>query len=171
MQNYKKQEVYELPIAPSPNLPNMKAIYLYPSLCFFEGTELSEGRGTDKPFQQFGYPKMPNGNTTFKPKSIKGVAQYPKLEGKKCKGFDLSILTEDSLRDLRQVNLEWLIETYKNYPKKDKFFKTNFFDKLAGSTELRKQVIAGKSADTIRKTWKTGLLEFKIMRKKYLLYP
>jgi uncharacterized protein YbbC (DUF1343 family) len=171
MENYNRDEEYELPIAPSPNLPNMKAIYLYPSLCFFEGTELSEGRGTDKPFQQFGYPKMPNGNTTFKPKSIKGVAQYPKLEGKKCKGLDLSILTEDSLRNLRQVNLEWLIETYKNYPKKDKFFKTNFFDKLAGSSVLREQVIAGKSATEIRKDWETGLLEFKMMRKKYLLYP
>ena len=108
---------------------------------------------------------------TFTPKSIEGVAKYPKLENKKCKGIDLSELSVDSLRNLGKINLNWLIETYQNYPQKDKFFKADFFDKLAGSTELRKQVIAGKSADTIRKTWKTGLLEFKIMRKKYLLYP
>lgn len=171
MENYTKKDVYELPIAPSPNLPNMKSIYLYPSLCFFEGTEVSEGRGTDKPFQQFGYPKMPNGNTTFKPKSIKGVAQYPKLENKKCKGLDLSILEEDSLRNLQQVNLTWLIDTYQNYPNKDKFFKAKFFDKLAGSSELREQLIAGKSAKEIRDSWQTELIEFKMMRKQYLLYP
>ena len=171
MENYRKSDVYELPVAPSPNLPNMKSIYLYPSLCFFEGTEVSEGRGTDKPFQQFGYPKMPNGNTSFKPKSIPGVAQYPKLENKSCKGVDLSDLSIDSLRNLSQVNLSWLIETYQNYPKKDKFFKTNFFDKLAGSSELRKAIIAGKSATEIRKEWEAGLLEFKVIRKKYLLYP
>lgn len=171
MENYTKSEAYELPVAPSPNLPNMKSIYLYPSLCFFEGTEVSEGRGTDKPFQQFGYPKMPNGNVSFKPKSIKGVAPYPKLEGKKCKGIDLSGLSLDSLRNLQQVNLEWLISVYQEYPKKDKFFKAKFFDKLAGSSELREHIIAGKSATEIRKGWESGLQEFKTMRKKYLFYP
>lgn len=171
MENYDRNQGYELPIPPSPNLPNQKAIYLYPSLCFFEGTEVSEGRGTDKPFQQFGYPKMPNGNTTFKPKSIKGVAQYPKLEGKKCKGVDLSALSEDSLHSMARINLNWLIETYRNYPNKDKFFKANFFDKLAGSSELREQIIAGKTADEIRKSWETDLLKFKMIRKKYLVYP
>lgn len=171
MEDYNHKDVYELPIAPSPNLPNQKAIYLYPSLCFFEGTEVSEGRGTDKPFQQFGYPQMPNGNTSFTPKSIEGVAKNPKLENKKCNGLDLSILSEDSLRNLGQINLNWLIDTYQNYPQKDKFFKANFFDKLAGSSELREQIIAGKSAEEIRKTWEKGLVEFKTMRKKYLIYP
>jgi uncharacterized protein YbbC (DUF1343 family) len=114
---------------------------------------------------------MPNSNVTFKPKSIKGVAPYPKLAGKKCKGIDLSGLSVDSLRNLQKVNLEWLVSTYQDYPDKDKFFKTKFFDKLAGSSVLREQIIAGKSATEIRKTWETGLLEFKMMRKKYLLYP
>lgn len=171
MENYNRNDVYELPIAPSPNLPNQKAIYLYPSLCFFEGTEISEGRGTDKPFQQFGYPKMPNGNTSFTPKSIDGVAKYPKLENKKCNGLDLSTLAEDSLRNLNQINLNWLIDTYNNYPQKDQFFKANFFDKLAGSSALREQIIAGKSAEEIRKTWKVELKKFKTIRNKYLLYP
>lgn len=171
MENYSRKDPYELPIAPSPNLPNQTAIYLYPSLCFFEGTEVSEGRGTDKPFQQFGYPKMPNGNTKFTPKSIEGVAKYPKLGNKKCNGLDLSDIPLDSLRNMRQLNLKWLISTYRSYPEKDEFFKTNFFDKLAGSSELRKQIIAGKTADEIRETWQTELLQFKIKRKRYLIYP
>ncbi len=171
MENYSRKEPYELPIPPSPNLPNQKAIYLYPSLCFFEGTVVSEGRGTDKPFQQFGYPNMPNGNTTYKPKSIYGVAANPKFEGENCSGIDLSDLTIDSLRNLSQLDLDWLIETYKSYPEKEKFFKVNFFDKLAGSSELRKQIIEGKSAEEIKKTWETELLQFKMKRKKYLAYP
>jgi uncharacterized protein YbbC (DUF1343 family) len=171
MESYSHRMEYELPIAPSPNLPNQTAIYLYPSLCFFEGTELSEGRGTDKPFQQFGYPKMPNGNTKFTPKSIDGVANYPKLENKKCNGIDLSEIPLDSLRNMNQLKLEWLISTYQNYPEKDKFFKADFFDKLAGSSELRKQVIAGKTEDEIRANWQKNLEEFKLIREKYLLYP
>ena len=171
MENYNRSDIYHLPIAPSPNLPNQKAIYLYPSLCFFEGTKVSEGRGTDKPFQQFGYPKMPSSNTSFTPKSIEGVAKHPKLENKKCKGIDLSELSVDSLRNLGKINLEWLIETYQSYPQKDKFFKADFFDKLAGSSKLRGQIIAGRSADEIRKTWSADLLQFKARREKYLLYP
>ena len=171
MENYNRSDVYELPIAPSPNLPNQKAIYLYPSLCFFEGTVVSEGRGTDKPFQQFGYPKMPNGNTKFTPKEIKGVVSDPKFKGKECAGIDLSSLTEDSLHNSTKLNLNWLIETYRNYPEKDKFFDKRFFDLLAGSSELREQIIAGKSAEEIRTSWETNLLQFKMMRKKYLLYP
>lgn len=171
MENYNREEEYILPIAPSPNLPNQTAIYLYPSLCFFEGTEVSEGRGTDKPFQQFGYPKMPNGNTKFTPKSIEGVAKYPKLEKKKCNGIDLSEIPLDSLRSMRQLNLEWLISTYQDYPNKDEFFRSKFFDKLAGSSELREQIIAGKSADEIRGTWEEGLEGFGLIREKYLLYP
>jgi uncharacterized protein YbbC (DUF1343 family) len=171
MENYNRADEYILPIAPSPNLPNQTAIYLYPSLCFFEGTEVSEGRGTDKPFQQFGYPKMPNGNTKFTPRSIDGVAKYPKLENKKCNGMDLSSIPLDSLRNTQQVNLQWLISTYQDYPEKDKFFKADFFDKLAGSSELREQIIAGKTTDEIRSSWEKDLEEFKAVREKYLLYP
>lgn len=171
MENYSRLEFYKLPIAPSPNLPNQKAIYLYPSLCFFEGTLISEGRGTDKPFQQFGYPNMPNGNTSFTPKSIKGVAVSPKFDGKKCNGIDLSSSSEDSLRSIGKLNLKWLLAVYNSYPEKGKFFDTKFFDLLAGSTELREQIIAGKSEDEIRKSWETELLQFKMKRKKYLVYP
>lgn len=170
MENYNRKDEYILPIAPSPNLPNQTAIYLYPSLCFFEGTEVSEGRGTDKPFQQFGYPKMPNGNTKFTPKSIEGVAKYPKLEKKKCNGVDLSETPLDSLRKMSQPNLNWLISTYQNYPNTDEFFKAKFFDKLAGSSELREQIVAGKTADEIRATWKKELEDFRVIREEYLLY-
>lgn len=170
MENYNRKDEYILPIAPSPNLPNQTAIYLYPSLCFFEGTEVSEGRGTDKPFQQFGYPKMPNGNTKFTPKSIEGVAKYPKLEKKKCNGVDLSETPLDSLRKMSQLNLNWLISTYQNYPNTDEFFKAKFFDKLAGSSELREQIVAGKTADEIRATWKKELEDFRVIREEYLLY-
>lgn len=171
MENYVRSAPYELPVAPSPNLPNQKAIYLYPSLCYFEGTVVSEGRGTDKPFQQFGYPKMPNGNTSFTPKTMKGVASSPKFEGKECAGVDLSTFAEDSLRALSKLNLEWLVSAYQNYPEKEKFFDKKFFDLLAGSSELREQIVAGKTADEIRETWQTELIEFKMKRKKYLLYP
>ncbi|MBP9152844.1 MAG: DUF1343 domain-containing protein [Flavobacteriales bacterium] len=171
LENYSRKTPYELPIAPSPNLPNQKAIYLYPSLCYFEGTVVSEGRGTDKPFQQFGYPKMPNGNTKFTPKDIKGVASNPKFKDKGCLGIDLSSLPEDSLRKLAQLNLNWLIETYRNYPEKDKFFDKKFFDLLAGSSQLREQIIAEKSVEEIRASWEADLLQFKMKRKKYLLYP
>lgn len=171
MMDYDRNDVYELPIAPSPNLPNQQAIYLYPSLCFFEGTVVSEGRGTDKPFQQFGYPNMPNGNATFTPKDIKGVAVNPKFEGLKCNGIDLFSLPLDSLRKLKQLNLAWLISTYENYPEKNKFFQSDFFDKLAGSSELRKQIIAGKSIEEIVGSWQSDLDAFRSLRKKYLLYP
>lgn len=171
MMDYDRNDSYELPIAPSPNLPNQQAIYLYPSLCFFEGTVVSEGRGTDKPFQQFGYPNMPNGNATFTPKDIKGVAVNPKFEGLKCNGIDLSSLPLDSLRNLKQLNLAWLISTYENYPEKNKFFQSDFFDKLAGSSELRKQIIAGKSIEEIVGSWQSDLDAFRSLRKKYLLYP
>ena len=171
MENYSHQLTYSLPIKPSPNLPNLKSIYLYPSLCFFEGTVVNEGRGTDKPFQQFGYPKMPNGNTIYTPKFIKGVAETPSFKDQKCNGIDLSLLSEDSLRNMASINLNWLIQAYQDYPEKETFFNKNFFDKLAGSSALREQIIAGRSAEEIRKTWETDLLEFEEIRKKYLVYP
>ena len=114
---------------------------------------------------------MPEGNTTFTPKDIKGVAVNPKFEGLKCNGIDLCSLPLDSLRNLKQLNLDWLISTYENYPEKSKFFKADFFDKLAGSSELRMDMIDGKSATDIRQSWQSDLNEFKSLRKKYLLYP
>ncbi len=170
MVDYVRSRPYELPVAPSPNLPNQKSIYLYPSLCYFEGTVVSEGRGTEKPFQQFGYPKMPNSNTSFTPKEIKGVATDPKFKGKECAGIDLSSLPEDSLLQMAELNLTWLIEAYRGYPDKDRFFNERFFDLLAGSSTLREQIIAGRSMAEIRDSWEKGLLEFRNMRKKYLIY-
>lgn len=171
MENYSHKTPYDLPVKPSPNLPNQRSIYLYPSLCFFEGTIVSEGRGTDRPFQLFGYPGMPNSEVEFTPKAIKGASMYPKFKDEKCAGFDLSILSEDSLRNMSQLNLGWLIEAHKNYKGKKPFFDKKFFDLLAGGDQLRKAIEAEKSAAEIRGGWKNGLGEFQNIRDKYLIYP
>ncbi len=168
--NYTHQRFYALPIKPSPNLPNMHSIYLYPSLCLFEGTNVSIGRGTNKQFQVIGHPAYTKGSFTFTPKSMEG-AKYPKHENKTCNGYDLSGLALDDLQADASFNLNYVIDFYKNYPDKENFFLENkFFDKLAGSDKLRKQIIAGKSADEIRATWQGGLDAFKYIRKKYLIY-
>ncbi len=168
--NYDHTAFYELPIKPSPNLPNMHAIYLYPSLCFFEGTNVSVGRGTDKQFQVYGAPDFPLGNYSFTPMPKDG-AKNPPLEGQLCKGFDLSDIKISDLQQRKRLNLSYLIDFYKNYPNKNGFFLKNlFFNKLAGNSTLRQQIIEGKSEAEIRESWKAGLENFKKMRKKYLLY-
>jgi uncharacterized protein YbbC (DUF1343 family) len=163
MENYTHNTNYDLPIKPSPNLPNARAVNLYPSLCLFEGTTISIGRGTDYPFQHFGAPYLKS-NYSFMPKSGEG-SKYPKHEDIVCFGTDLRF-QEDYLTAL---NLNWIIETYKQCSEKEKFF-TDFFDKLAGTDKLRNQIIAGKTAREIKATWKEGLEEFKKIRKKYLIY-
>jgi len=163
MLNYNRKKIYELPIKPSPNLPNKKAVNLYPSLCLFEGTNVSIGRGTKKPFQHFGHPKLNLYNYSFIPKSGPG-SKYPKHENKICYGKDL---TKTPI--LNSINLEWLIETYNQSQNKEDFF-ISFFDKLAGTDKLRKQIISGKSSIEIKKSWKAELNEFKNIRNKYLLY-
>jgi len=163
MLNYNRNKIYELPIKPSPNLPNKKAVNLYPSLCLFEGTNVSIGRGTKKPFQHFGHPKLNLYNYSFIPKSGPG-SKYPKHENKICYGKDLT-----NTPILNSINLEWLIETYDQSQNKEDFF-ISFFDKLAGTDKLRKQIISGKSIREIKKSWKTELNEFKNIRNKYLLY-
>ncbi len=167
MQNYHKKQRYTIAVRPSPNLPNDKAINLYPSLCFFEGTQVSVGRGTDLPFQVYGSPWTKNLSYKFTPKPNFG-AKDPFLNGKLCYGENLSNYTED----LRQINLEWLIKSYKDYKNsKQNFFLTNlWFDKLAGNDELRKQIIAGKSETEIRETWKSDLEKFQKIREKYIVY-
>ncbi len=168
--NYTHHRSYELPVKPSPNLPNMKSIYLYPSLCFFEGTEISIGRGTNKQFQLIGHPSLP-GEFTFTPKSGPG-SKYPKLENQLCRGKDLSSKDLNLLKETAQINLGYLIDAYNSFPDKQSFFlKNGFFDKLAGTTSLRNQIIAGKSESEIREGWKTGLQEFEKRRTAYLLYP
>jgi len=169
-ENYNHETIYDLPIKPSPNLPNNRSIYLYPSLCFFEGTNISVGRGTNTQFQVFGHPDLTIGNYEFTPEPMDG-AKYPKLEGKTCKGFDLTKMDIANIRKEKKLNLEYLISAYQNYPnKKDFFLKNLFFDKLAGGAELRQQIIAGKNSDEIKATWQKGLNQFKKTRATYLLY-
>ena len=163
MINYNRNNNYELPIKPSPNLPNSKSINLYPSLCLFEGTNVSVGRGTDKPFQHFGSPFLKFYSYAFQPKSGPG-SKYPKHENKTCVGKSL-----ENYPYLSSINLNWLIESYNQTNNKEDFFNS-FFDKLAGTDKLRTQIISGLNEKEIRSSWKTGLKEFKKTRKKYLLY-
>jgi len=160
---------YLLPVSPSPNLPNMNSIYLYPSTCFFEGTVLSEGRGTEFPFEVFGHPLLENAYFTFVPENIPGKSTNPKWKGETCKGMDLRDLRNSTKRD-RQINLGWLLFAYENYPGKENFF-IPYFEKLAGTARLRLQIMEGMTEDEIRSGWSDELEAFKKIRKKYLLYP
>ena len=160
---------YQLPISPSPNLQDMKAVYLYPSLCLFEGTVVSVGRGTNNPFKIFGHPKFTSGSYSFTPKPIKGISEDPPLKGQLCYGKDLSNEAETH-KTKGKLELGWLIETYKNLHSSTQFF-TNYFDKLAGNSKLRDQIKSGMSETEIRKSWQPDLEKFKEIRKKYLLYP
>lgn len=168
--NYTHATLYSLPIKPSPNLPTMESIYLYPSLCFFEGTDVSVGRGTDKPFECIGRPDFEKGSYQFTPKRIAGVAENPPYMGQQCKGLLLTDFGRSFMPINQGLYLEWLIDFYKESPNKEKYFN-NFFDKLAGTDELRKQIVAGKTAAEIQESWKAKLTTYNTMRKKYLLYP
>lgn len=168
--NYDHTTFYELPIKPSPNLPNIRSIYLYPYLCLFEGTVVSVGRGTNKPFQIYGHPQFKIGQYSFTPRPTEG-AKNPKLNGQTCYGFDLTTTSLEALRAVKKVDLTPIIEAYRAFPNKKAFFnKNNFFDKLAGTTALRQQIIKGMDAATIYATWQDDLADFKQIRKKYLLY-
>lgn len=167
-ENYDHNMLYKVRVKPSPNLPNMTAMYLYPSLCFFEGTPVSVGRGTDKPFQIIGHPDYTTHNFSFTPQSVEG-AKEPPLKDKLCYGIDLSTLQRDYLTKKKSLNLEWLIEFYQKFPNKEKFF-TPFFTKLAGTPELQKQIEDGKTEAEIRSSWMLDLEQFKNIRRKYLLY-
>jgi uncharacterized protein YbbC (DUF1343 family) len=160
---YNRKMQYSLPVKPSPNLPNDKSINLYPSLCFFEGTNVSAGRGTEKQFQIYGSPYLPQSNFSFVPKPNIG-AQDPVYNGVTCFGEDLS-----NEHRLRQLELKWLIKTYAITTNKAKFFNP-FFTKLAGTRKLQQQIEDGKSETDIRESWETGLKKFKKMRTKYLIY-
>lgn len=164
--NYNREDVYILPIPPSPNLPNQKAINLYPSLCLFEGTHVSVGRGTENQFQIFGSPFLGDENYSFQfiPKPNFG-AKNPKHKAKICYGKDLKNV--DFLND---INLNWLIEAYENTADKSSFFNS-FFTKLAGQTTLQQQIEKGWSALEIKRSWENDLEQFKALRSNYLLYP
>lgn len=168
---YDHNSRYTLPVPPSPNLKEMQSVYLYPTTCFFEGTILSEGRGTDKPFQVFGHPALPASLYSFTPKPNAG-AKNSKCFYQKCYGWDLSGTTEHILKLLNnKIRLQYLLDAYRLFPGKDSFFlKNNFFHKLAGNDLLLNQVKNGLSEADIRKSWEPGLDKFKVTRKKYLLY-
>ena len=162
MRGYNKHMIYDLPIKPSPNLPNYQAVNLYPSLCLFEGTNVSVGRGTDLPFQHYGAPYL-DSDYSFVPNSRSG-AKDPKHEGIICYGQDLSKLPR-----LRKLDLSFLINAYKDCPNKEIFFNS-FFDKLAGNNDLRISIIEGKSENIIREGWINDLRLYKELRNKYLIY-
>ncbi len=161
--NYDRNKKYKLTFKPSPNLPNQQSINLYPSLCFFEQTPVSVGRGTEKQFQVIGTPYWENFKFNFTPKSMPG-AKYPKHENLTCYGLNL-----ENEEYLSKINLKWLILAYKNEKNKDNFFKSGFH-RLAGNKLLEEQIKKGLSAKEIRKTWKNGLDNFKLIREKYLIY-
>jgi uncharacterized protein YbbC (DUF1343 family) len=161
--NYKREMFYSLPEKPSPNLPNDQAINLYPSLCLFEGTNVSSGRGTEKQFQIYGSPDLPKSGFSFTPVSNFG-SKDPMNKGLLCYGEDLS-----NIPKVKQLELKWLIKAYQTTSDKSKFF-TDFFTKLAGTKKLQQQIEAGVSESDIRKSWENGLTMFKEMRKKYLIY-
>jgi uncharacterized protein YbbC (DUF1343 family) len=163
-ENYRREMPYSLPVRPSPNLPNDQAINLYASLCFFEGTNVSVGRGTDKQFQIYGSPFLTSYHYSFTPKPNAGSKEPPQ-NGKECCGEDLSHINKIS-----HLELKWLIDAYRNTEQPEKFFNS-YFTKLAGSKKLQKQIEGGMSEEEIRATWKSGLSKFREMRQKYLIYP
>lgn len=167
-ENYSHQIFYRVPIKPSPNLPNMAAINLYSSTCFFEGTVLSLGRGTDKPFQVYGSPLFPKQGFSFTPRASASNPS-PVLKDQLCYGYDLSNVPETVPHKGRKIELKWLIDAYRIFPDKDKFF-IPFFSKVAGNTLLQQQIVKGVSEADIRKSWEPGLAKFKVIRAKYLLY-
>lgn len=166
--NYDHSDWYQLPVAPSPNLPNMASVYLYPTLCLFEGTIMSIGRGTDLPFQVVGHPKLKNANYKFTPTSKPG-AKKPLYENQVCLGHDLHEFSLLYVRDYKGLYLFWMLSSYKDMPDQTNYFN-DFFEKLAGTKTLRKQIIAGNTEDQIKATWRPAIEKFKIIRKKYLLY-
>lgn len=164
IKNWKHTDDYSLPVRPSPNLPNDQAIRLYPSLCLFEGTVISVGRGTPTPFQILGNPELKDMTFSFTPVPIKGYSTDPPQKDKLCFGLDLQKVTP-----ARKIDLSYLLMLYQKYPDKEKFFLP-YFDKLAGTTQLKKQIKEGLTEEQIRKSWRPGLDQFKAKRKKYLLY-
>lgn len=164
---YTHQSRYTLPVAPSPNLPNMLSIYLYPSTCYFEATPVSLGRGTDKPFQVYGHPNMKGYSYSFTPRSRPGAKNPPQLN-RLCHGVDLSSLDPEQVI-ARGINLEYVIDAYRNLNMDDYFFRP-FFEKLIGNGNIRKMIEAGKSAEEIKASWADDVAKFKQQRRKYLLY-
>ncbi len=177
VKNYTHNTDYTLPVNPSPNLNTQQSVLLYPSLCLFEGTIISQGRGTYMPFTVLGNPDLKSSYSfAFTPVSIPGKSETPLHQNQVCYGLDLRNYNTASLRKSGKINLKWMIEMYKAYPYKEKFFdytqskQMGNIDKLAGTASFKEQILAGKSEEEIRQSWEPGLSQYKTMRKKYLLY-
>jgi uncharacterized protein YbbC (DUF1343 family) len=168
LKGYSHLDLYQLPVPPSPNLPTMTAVYLYPSLCLFEGTVISVGRGTDYPFQVIGHPKLKDGSFSFTPQSRHGASD-PLYKGQKCQGYDLREFGQIFIVNYKKLYLFWLSGTYKTFPDKASFFN-NYFRSLSGNDSLEEQIKRGEAEEAIRAGWQAGLTRFKAIRKKYLLY-
>ena len=169
LKGYTHNMIVKLKLPPSPNLRNWKAIYLYPSLCLFEGTVVSVGRGTDVPFEVYGHPLIVSGSYKFKPKPVTGASK-PKLVGELCFGYNLGSNAEDFALKPAQIDLHPLLQTYKELGNKTNFFN-NYFKTLSGTDKLQKQIEAGLDATAIRESWQNDLDRYKKVRVKYLLYP
>lgn len=167
--DWDRNMIVKLKKKPSPNLPNWQSVYLYPSLCFFEGTVMSIGRGTDFPFQVYGHPEFMIGSFIFTPDSTLS-ASHPKFKGVHCYGANLNGYAENFRNNNKRINLSWLIGSYEMMKNNDDFF-SSYFETLAGTDELKKQIVAGLSEDEIRKSWQPKINKFKKVRAKYLLYP
>ena len=168
LQGYDYNMIVKLPVAPSPNLPNWQSVYLYPSLCLFEGTVMSIGRGTKVPFQIYGHPDFMVGSFVFTPESREG-ATNPKYLGQHCTGINLDGYAKNYKQNICKINLNWLIESY-NYLGRNSEFFNNYFVKLAGTVNLQKQIEEGKSEEEIRSSWQPDLKNFMKIREKYLMY-
>jgi uncharacterized protein YbbC (DUF1343 family) len=167
--NYSLKDYYKVPIAPSTNLPNMSSVYLYPSICFFEATSVSVGRGTDLPFQVIGSPYIPKTAYSFTPSPNIG-SKKPKYKDVKCNGYNLSMFGLLYIRNTKQLYLDWLLGLNENTKGKDFITRASFFDLLAGTSSLRNQIKEGKSVEEIHSSWGNGLKKYKLMRSEYLLY-
>ena len=167
-EGWDRRQIVALPHAPSPNLPDSVSVLLYPSTCFFEGTVVSEGRGTLRPFQLFGHPDLADMPFSFVPEAIEGMCSRPKCEGRVCHGMDLRAEAAGIL-SMRRINLEWLLSAYEKYEGEEPFFNS-LFDKLTGDSRVREYIEAGKSEREIRALWENELPGFMAMRQKYLMY-
>ena len=171
LEGYTHETRYVLPVAPSPNLQTAEAVFLYPSLCLFEGTNVSVGRGTDHPFEMYGAPGMQSGDYRFTPRAIPGVSENPPFKGLECRGYLLHDIAAENLNNPGRLNLSYLLTAYRDCADKASFFlKNNFFDKLAGTDQLRKQLLVGANEEEIRASWEPDLEKFRHIREQYLLY-
>ena len=170
IENYSHDSIYDLPVVPSPNLPNSKSIYLYPSICYFEGAHVSVGRGTESPFQLIGYPGFNGGDTSFTPHSIQGKSEYPPFKDQQCNGIDLTKIPIEELQTKKEIDWTYVWKMHQALGKEEFFLNNNFFDLLSGSELLRNALNEEWSIERFRSEYIPGVEEFKKIREKYLMY-